>query len=158
VSFRHVYLNSEKRGKSTQKDAEGLLAKLKKVGSSSEYTGFGDPSMLSSEFSSTTQREIASLFGEEFTTSLLSQNLNQWLGPIESAYGLHLVIVNEKIDGEIPSLDEVRDIVVRELEIVNKKVGRKQFYEALLKNYTVTIEKPDNESNDLAQHGNGATK
>ena len=158
VTFQHVYLNIDKRGKSTRKDAESLLAKLREIGGSGYYAGIGDPSMLSTEFSSTTQREIAGLFGEEFTTSLLSQTLSQWSGPIESAYGLHLVFVNERVDGEIPPFDEVSDIVVREWTSVKKKETKELFYESLLKRYKVTIEKPDNEAGDLAQLDDGAAK
>jgi hypothetical protein len=158
VSFQHVYLNSDKRGESTWSDAECLLEKLKDFSEVRDYAGLGDPSMLSTEFAATTEREIAGLFGEEFTTSLLSQTTKKWSGPIESAYGLHLVFVSDRVDGEIPPFDEVRDIVARELELVNKEEGRRQLYEALLKNYTVTIEMPDNESGDLAQLGDGVTK
>ncbi len=158
VTFQHVYLNSDKRGESTRKDAESLLAKLSEVGGSSIYAGIGDPSMLSSEFSSTTQREITSLFGEEFTTSLLSQTLSQWSGPIESAYGLHLVFVSERVDGEIPPFDEVSDIVVREWTSVKKKETKELFYEALLKRYKVTIEQPESEATKLARLDEGASR
>ena len=158
VSFQHVYLNTDKRGESTRKDAESLLAKLREVGGSSNYSAIGDPSLLSTEFSSTTQREVAGLFGEEFTTSLLSQTLSQWSGPIESAYGLHLVFVSERVDGEIPPFDEVSDIVIREWTSVKKKETKRLFYESLLKRYKVTIEKPGNEAVDLAQLDDGAVR
>ena len=158
VTFQHVYLNSDKRGESTRKDAERLLAKIREAGGSGEYTGIGDPSMLSSEFSSTTQREVAGLFGEEFTTSLLSQTLDQWSGPIESAYGLHLVFVSERVDGEIPPFDEVSEAVVREWTSVKKKETKELFYESLLKRYKVTIEKPANEAGDLAQLDDGTVR
>jgi hypothetical protein len=156
VTFQHVYLNSDKRGESTLKDADSLLAKLRERGGSSEYAEMSDPSMLSTEFSSTTQREVASLFGEEFTTGLLSQTLSQWSGPIESAYGLHLVFVSDRIDGEIPPFDEVSNIVVREWTSVKKKETKDLFYDSLLKRYKVTIEKPDNKASDLAQLDDGA--
>ena len=158
VTFQHVYLNSDKRGESTRKDAESLLAKLKGIGEKGNFAGIGDPSMLSTEFAATTQREITSLFGEEFTTGLLSQTLDQWSGPIESAYGLHLVFVSERVDGEIPPFDEVSDIVVREWTSEKKKETKELFYESLLKRYKVTIEKPDNEAGELAQLDDGGAK
>ena len=158
VSFQHVYLNSDKRGESTRKDAESLLAKLKGIGEKGNFAGIGDPSMLSTEFAATTQREITSLFGEEFTTGLLSQTLDQWSGPIESAYGLHLVFVSERVDGEIPPFDEVSDIVVREWTSVKKKEIKELFYESLLKRYKVTIEQPESNERELAQLDEGAAR
>lgn len=158
VTFQHVYLNSEKRGKSTGRDAERLLLKLKGLGETGNFAAIGDPSMLPTKFTATTQREIAGLFGKEFTTQLLSQEIKKWSGPIESAYGLHLVYVSERVDGEIPAFDEVSDVVTREWTSEKRKEGKQLFYDSLRKRYTVTIEKPGSEADDLTRLDNGATQ
>ena len=122
------------------------------------YTELSDPSMLSTEFTSTAQREIAYLFGEVFATQLLTQEIGKWSGPIESSYGLHLVFIEEKLDGVIPPFEDVRNNVVREWTFEKIKEAKRALYESLLRRYTVTVEKADNDSGDLAKLGNGAAK
>ena len=52
----------------------------------------------------------------------------------------------ERIDARFPSLDEVRDIVVREWSAASRKEANEAFYEALRKRYTITVEKAANRS------------
>ncbi len=140
VTFQHVYLNSEKRGESTSKDADRILAKLNTLTETRHYAELGDPSMLSNDFKDTSQREVAGMFGADFSLQLLSQPLSRWSGPIESAYGLHLVYVGSIVEGEIPSFFDVRDIVVREWTNENRIEKKKRFYESLRERYDITIE------------------
>ncbi len=68
--------------------------------------------------------------------------IGKWTGPVSSAYGLHLVSLAERKDGGTPALADVHDAVVREYENTRQKEANEKFYQALLKNYSVTIEKP----------------
>ncbi len=156
VTFKHVYLNSEKRGESTSRDAERILAKLNSLGKTRRYTDFGDASMVSNEFEDTSQREVAYMFGTEFSLQLLSLPLRQWSGPIASAYGLHLVYVADLVDGEIPSFEDIRDIVVREWTFETKIESKKRFYQKLRGRYDVIIEELSSDSNVQTQLGNTA--
>jgi hypothetical protein len=40
-------------------------------------------------------------------------SLGQWQGPVESAYGVHLVFISERTEGRVPALAEVRDAASR---------------------------------------------
>ena len=66
----------------------------------------------------------------------------QWTGPVESPYGLHLVLVRERVAGAAPELAEIRPVVEREVLAERRKRDLDTLYERLLEKYTVTIEKP----------------
>jgi hypothetical protein len=57
------------------------------------------PLQLPPEFALLSRSEIARLFGDAFATQLQRLEPGRWTGPIESAYGLHLVFVHECTDG-----------------------------------------------------------
>jgi parvulin-like peptidyl-prolyl isomerase len=85
-------------------------------------------------------KEIAIQFGEDFATRLAGLPAGEWQGPIESGYGMHLVFVSERTEGQAPELSAVRDDVRREWENARRIESNRRFYEDLLKRYTVTIE------------------
>lgn len=68
--------------------------------------------------------------------------IGTWQGPVESPYGLHLVFVDARSEGQKPSLDAVRGAVRRAWADQKRIEGNEKFYRALLDNYTVKIEKP----------------
>ena len=62
---------------------------------------------------------------------------------VESGFGLHLVWVSERTEGHMPALAEVRDAVRREWGSAGRLEANEKFYQALLKRYVVTIERPE---------------
>jgi hypothetical protein len=143
VSFSHVYLNPDRRGDSLQGDAERLLDTLRNEGTALDITALGDSLMLEHHFESTSQTNIERLFGADFVPELLSAPANSWHGPIRSAYGQHLVYINDRIEGRMPSLGEVREVVEREWSSAKQREQNEAFYQKLLEGYTVTIENRD---------------
>ena len=58
--------------------------------------------------------EIARQFGDVFAAKLGVLPSGRWQGPVESAFGVHLVFVSERKEGRMPALTDVRDAVRRE--------------------------------------------
>jgi parvulin-like peptidyl-prolyl isomerase len=58
---------------------------------------------------------------------------------VESAYGLHLVLVSERTTPAQPALADVRPLVVRELLAEVQRNRLQELYKALLAKYTVTL-------------------
>jgi len=83
---------------------------------------------------------VAKQFGEKFAAKLGGFAPGQWQGPVESGYGMHLVLVSERTEGRPPVLAEVRDAVLREWASARRQEANEQFYQNLLKRYVVTIE------------------
>src|SRR6478609_8988610 len=87
--------------------------------------------------------EIAKQFGEKFAQKLGDVPVGQWMGPIESGYGMHLVFVEERTEGRLPALAEVRDAVRREWANVRRLESNEKFFQSLRKHYQVVVEQID---------------
>jgi hypothetical protein len=142
LAFRHIYLSRDRRGDAANAAARQLLLQLTRGDAAMDPTVLGDPFLLPPEVALASRSEIARLFGDAFATQLQHLELGRWTGPIESAYGLHLVFVRERVDGRIPALAEVREAVQREWLAARRKAVNEQFYQRLRARYTVTVEQP----------------
>ena len=142
VAFRQVYVNPERRGASAGADALKLLARLRARGNDATSDGLGDASMLPAEQPLMPLREVERSFGDDFAQELLTIEPGRWAGPVESPYGLHLVLVRERVAAAAPALSEIRPLVEREVLAERRKRDLDALYERLLEKYTVTIEKP----------------
>lgn len=141
-TFRQVFLNPDRHGKNLASDAAQLLAQLNQDGGKTDISKRGDPIMLDNDYHALPVSEAGRIFGDKFATSLGRLPLGKWQGPLESAYGVHLVFVSEHVGGRLPALAEVHDAVRREWDETHRVEANDKFYRELLKHYTVTIEKP----------------
>ncbi|MGR8980825.1 MAG: peptidyl-prolyl cis-trans isomerase [Gammaproteobacteria bacterium] len=139
-TFRQVYLNPEMRGKNLARDAEQLLAKLNRIGGTADAEKLGDPLLLKHAFVGLPISEIAKQFGATFAAKLSELPSGQWHGPIQSGYGVHLVLISERAESRLPALAEVRKAVRREWDNTRRLQANEKFYEQLLQRYTVTVE------------------
>lgn len=83
---------------------------------------------------------IARDFGEEFVAALRATSVGSWQGPIRSSYGEHLVKVTAYIPGRLPTLDEVRTRVARDLEHDRRQRAANAFYEQARRRFDIRIE------------------
>lgn len=141
-TFRQVYLNPQKHRDTLAHDAAQLLVQLKQAGSQADTSALGDTLLLEDQLVAASASEVAKEFGEKFAAQLPMLAPGQWQGPVESGYGVHLILVNERTEGRQPALAEVRDAVSREWANARRLQANQKFYEELLKHYTVTIELP----------------
>ena len=143
VSFSQVYLNRDRRGDRALSDAEALLVRLKENGDELDIGSLGDRLPLPHTYESTSESEVAKLFGSRFPQKLREPALGEWSGPVESGYGLHLVLVGERTKGRTPELAEVRDEVLREWRVSRREETNNELYERLRDNYQVIVELPE---------------
>ncbi len=135
-----MYLNADQRGKSVEADARVLLARLREQ--DRDAASLGDPLMIEHRFENETAGEVARALGSQFSQTLLDTPIGSWQGPVRSSYGLHLVHIEERIDGKKPDLAEVREAVQREWAAVKRKQSNEAFYEMLRERYTITVASP----------------
>jgi hypothetical protein len=139
-TFRQVYLNPDKRGENLARDAAQLLVQLNQAGGKADTSALGDSFLLDHEFGAVPVSEVAKQFGEKFAAKLRGLTLGQWHGPVDSGYGVHLVLVSERTEGRLPVLVEVREAVCREWGNARRLEANEKFFQELQKRYTVTIE------------------
>src|SRR5262245_44664328 len=111
TTFAQVYLNRSQRGERAAAEAGRLLALLNdKAGP--DWRVLGDPLPVPAEYESATAADVARSLGRDFPGIVAALPVGRWSGPVESRYGLHLVLVRERIAGRTPPLADVRDAVV----------------------------------------------
>lgn len=143
VSFQHIYFSWDKRGDLAAVDARQVLATLDGGESYDDISAMGDALPLPQALDMYPLREVASLFGQEFAQQLVVLDMDRWLGPIASGYGVHLVYIGERIDASLPGLDEIRETVVREWGEEQRQSVNQVFYDTLRTRYNVVIERPE---------------
>jgi hypothetical protein len=141
VAFRQAYVDPS-AGSDAPARARALLDRLQDAGPEASLDGLGDPIMLEAEVPLLRQDEVARLFGDEFAAQLVTLQPGRWQGPIESGYGLHLVMPREVVPGRALALDEARRDVERELLSQRRREQLAAMYDELLGKYSVTIDGP----------------
>jgi PPIC-type PPIASE domain len=142
-TFSQVYLDPQRRGANLDRDAAQMLAQLRGSGSNADIAALGDSLMLENEFKALPANEAVKQFGEKFAAKLGEMRAGQWQGPIESGFGVHLVLMTERTGGSIPALEDVRAAVRREWINARRLEINEKFYRTLLQRYNVMIERPE---------------
>lgn len=140
TSFHQVFLNPRERGETLAADVEAMLDRLQSGGEDVDPTQLGDPILLPFENPPMRAQQIANQFGQEFAQQLGDIPLGVWDGPIRSAYGAHLILVNDRTPGRAPQLDEVRAAVQRDWFADRRAESKQQFFDSLIEKYLVRIE------------------
>lgn len=136
TSFEQVFLNVDKR-QNLATDAENMLQRLQ--GGAVAET-LSDPTMLPYAYRLLTQNEIAQQLGGKFAQKLEMVTPGDWIGPIYSGIGGHLVKVTKVIPARLPDLDEVRAEVKREYMAQRSQQHKDSAYQKMLDDYEVVIE------------------
>ena len=103
VAFRQVPV--------TDADVADALAALK-GGAAPE--GVGRPGLLPGALGLTEARAVDARFGPGFFARIAALPKGEWTGPVDSAFGRHLVQVTELRPGALPPLARIRDAVERD--------------------------------------------
>ena len=138
VTFTHVYLDPQRRGAATKADAQRLLKELDTPDPTVDPLTLGDPIMiLKPRWEGATQSELVAVFGTTFTNALVQQPPGQWVGPLASAYGEHLVKIDAIEPGMVPELERVRSQVESDWRVRARQARQEAAYQRLLKKYRV---------------------
>lgn len=142
LGFRQVFLDPERRGDRIDRDAAALVATWNAPGRAGaiDAAAAGDPFLLEHEFDDLPRGEVAKLFGDRFADALEGLEPGRWHGPIGSGYGVHLVLVRDRVAGALPSLAESRDEVRREWAEARRREIVDRLYSGLLERYDVEVE------------------
>lgn len=141
LTFRQVYFDLDRHTEDLEATVSSVIAKLRRD-ASIDASEQGDRTLLEFRYADVSQTEIAGLFGEHFSREVVAFEPGVWDGPVPSAYGVHLVVVDDLQPGRQPELDEVRRDVLREWRHTSREELTTKFYQELLKKYEVVVEWP----------------
>ncbi len=137
LTFTHVYFNVDRRGNQARADAKVVLAGL---GDRQRAPEMGDRFALSVDYAAKTAREVDQTFGPAFGEQLLQAPVGAWSGPVESAYGLHLVRVLERTEPRLPEFDELRDRLSTDYSFETRQAANELALEYLTERYQVVFD------------------
>jgi len=144
ISFTHIYFSADKNGSQIFDAAGKVLADIRASSRSIlRAPDRGDPFMLQYDFTLETPFEVARSFGQGFAEQIFQTETDNWQGPIESGYGLHLVRISEKVDARMPELASVIDKVRTDYMFEQRQKTNKAIYERFKERYEIVIEMPD---------------
>jgi hypothetical protein len=114
ISLRHVFLSSDRRGEALPADAARLLERIRAAAlDPAAAIGLGDVFPLGHEMRGSSEQGLAKLLGPDFARAAIELQPARWHGPIASAYGLHLVWVDDAQESSLPGLAAVRSQVTQ---------------------------------------------
>lgn len=144
ATFAQVYLDPRRHGDALGAHAQQLLKELNRSGDKADPPGLGDSLLLlEPRYENVSESDVAKAFSADFAEALFQQPAGNWVGPIASGYGVHLVRVESITPGRVPALDEVRPLVEREWSNARRKEVNEAFYARLRAKYQVKITKPE---------------
>ena len=142
LSLRQVFLSRDRRGETIQDDARKILDTLQRE-PATDIGQLGDPLLLPQVIDELSARDISDMFGRDFTAQLLTLAPGNWLGPVESGYGLHLVLIETIVEARMPELAEVRSRVATDWRDEKRRSINDELYYGLKERYTIVVERPE---------------
>lgn len=136
ISFRQIYFSRDRREAPAQ-DARALLANL---GSDADGEATGDPHLLPREFELASLDEVKKQLGAGFAEQLTHQPQGQWVGPIRSEYGEHLVYIDTYLPEAAAEFARVRSQVLRDWQAQAHTDMLERQYQLLRQGYRVRME------------------
>lgn len=133
VAFNQIFFTSPER-------ANAALASIESNARDSlrdPSIYLGDPSVLPSELSLSDAQAINSQFGPGFSQQIFGLELDQWQGPVMSAYGAHLVRITHRPAPDAHTFEAARARVVSDWQNAQQERVEQDYLRSLIKKYDI---------------------
>ena len=134
VAMRHIFFSSDRTGQTPGAAADAALRRLQAGGEAA-----GDPSLLPLAYADVADADLARDYGPEFAAAVDKAPVGTWVGPVTSAYGLHLIRVERRLPSVTPPLADVREEVRAAWLAARREDENRAFRASLRKRYKVEI-------------------
>jgi peptidyl-prolyl cis-trans isomerase C len=143
ATFRHLFFGFDRRGQKAQTDADSALARISGLPEDSPIAmSQADPFMFQNYYADRDPEQLAKEFGPDFAAAIFKLKAGSWQGPIESAYGWHLIWIESATPGRIPSFVEIQDDVKTAWLADQKAEQWRMSYAKLRAQYDVVVLQP----------------
>lgn len=139
IRWNHVFLSRDRRGDSLVRDARRLLESL--VASEAgpgEAARLGDSLPVHAPPELASERDLARRLGKAFARGVLEQPEERWSEPLRSAFGLHLVWIQERQPGDLRPWSEIEEEAREGLASEREEQGYAAALERLLGRWQVS--------------------
>ena len=133
-----ITFSPDKR-KDNYKDASETLKKFTEA-TFDDMHQWGDKLPFSYFFEKVNANELGLQLGSKFPDELKSQEINKWVGPIQSGFGYHLVYITNKVESLVPEFEMVKKEVLRNYEYDNQIETNELIYQELKKAYDIKFD------------------
>ncbi len=136
-TIEHIYFNRER-----EPEMESVIATIQEQGlGPEEARELSSPFLPGYAFSRQTPEQLARHFGSAFVMNLQQADPRpgEWTGPVASTYGQHYVWVAEIEPARDATLEEVRNLLVRDLESRHRAQALSEGIAALREDYEVIL-------------------
>jgi len=131
-SFQQIFFSRERRT-DARADAAEARAALE-----ADTLPRGDTSVFRQRYDDQPRRRIAEEFGNAFATALAELEADEgWQGPVPSAYGWHLVRLDDHQPPRTPALEEVASRVTADLRDARRREAGEAHYQYMREHYRV---------------------
>jgi len=142
----HVFFSKDLRQSSANAAARAAKATLNKEAlKPEEAVELGDISPSGAHFKGQLARQLASRFGQEFAKVAESLPEGQWSDPVETPFGVHLVLVQERTPPQAPPLAEIHARVVEAYKSSKRQERLATAMKELRGRYEVVVEFSEDE-------------
>jgi parvulin-like peptidyl-prolyl isomerase len=129
IAFRQILLEAPDMAEATR----GLLA------DGADPVSLGRATMLPGLIERGSQVSVDGAFGPGFYETVAALPIGEWVGPIESAFGSHLVLLAGMDQPPVPNLADIRGEVVAGWRRAKAEEFRTTQYEALRARYDISL-------------------
>ncbi len=137
-TLQQVYFEPQRHGAALPRVARHALARLHR----DPEAPVGDATLLPARLERVTSAQVAGVFGATFADAVRDLPPGTWTGPIESAFGLHLVRITAAEAGREPRLSDVRQAVLNDAARVRAERARDRFLQEARQRYPLRVD-PD---------------
>jgi hypothetical protein len=138
LAFEQIYL-----GENPVSDSITLTLSALRSDRVTDPSTFGKSTLLPAQLDLSPPNAIDGVFGQGFFERLPELPPGKWVGPVDSAYGVHLVRILDSSPARAPTLEDVRGAVLRDWKAAKALEIRERHYAQLRERYVVEIQGAD---------------
>ncbi len=140
TSFHHLYFSFDKRQGNAQRASAAAAVQLagRRTDASASRVA-ADTFMFQDRYVDRTPEQIAAVFGEPFARAVSRLEPGAWSQPVESAFGWHLVYVDESTPGRAPEFEEIEPALKTAWSQAQREELKRQAYAVMRAKYQVVL-------------------
>ncbi len=141
LAFEQIYL-----GKSLDPEIITRSLSVLRSDPATDPATLGERTLLPAQLGLSPPNAVDGTFGQGFFERIAKFSPGMWTGPVASSYGVHVVRIIDSLPARTPTLDEVRDAVLRNWKAAKALELRERDYATRLKKFVVEIRRRDTQT------------